>query len=165
MTLLITPEQLIERTQLSANIDVQKYKPYIEDVQTKFMGDLLGDTLKRKIIADFEADTLTAEYEETFKILQKIIIYETAAQYILFGQYNVSNGGIFKLTTDNGETVPATEVESLSKRYSTKAEIYVSEMERYLCSEGGKMPEYNTQDDNFDKRPQKGENSAITWSF
>jgi len=165
MTLLITPQELVERTQLSANIDVQKYKPYIEDSQVKWMGDLLGATLTRKIIADFEADTLADEYLAVFNILKKILIYETASQYILFGQYNVTNGGIFKLTTDRGETVPAEEVEGLSQRYSTKAQIYVSEMERYLCSEGGKIPEYNTQDDNFDKRPQKGQNSAINWSF
>lgn len=165
MTLLITPQDLVARTQLSANIDVQKYKPYIEDVQVKYMGDLLGDTLTRKILSDFEANTLANEYLKVYEILKNIIIYETAAQYILFGQYNVTNGGIFKLTTDKGETVPAQEVEGLSKRYSSKAEIYISQMERYLCSEGGKMPEYNTQDDNYDKRPQRGQNSAITWSF
>lgn len=163
MILLITPAELVENTQLSANVDAQKYRAYIRDVQVKYMGDLLGDTLTKKILNDFANGTISGTYLKTLNILKFIIIYETCAQYILFGQYSVSNGGIFKMTTDNGETVPATEVEALSKRYSAKAQIYVSEMERFLCSEGYKMPEYNTQDENYNKRPQRGTDTTISW--
>lgn len=163
MTLLITPAELIENTQLSANVDAQKYRSYIRDVQVKYMGDLLGDTLTNKILNDFDAGTITGVYQEVLDILKYIIIYETCAEFILFGQYNVSNGGIFKMTTDDGETVPAEEVEALSRRYSAKAQIYVSELERFLCSEGYSMPEYSTQDENYNKRPQRGTNDMISW--
>ncbi len=163
MILLIEPDDLHKRTQINANVDVQKYIPYIEDVQVKVMGDLLGDTLKNKILDDFDNDALTGLYEKVYKILKNIIIYQTASDYILFNQYHVSNGGVYKLTSEDTETVEVSEVESLSRRYYEKSQLYVSELNRFLCSEGGKIPEYNTQDETYNKRPQRGINDMITW--
>ena len=165
MALLITPEELTERTQIDANVDYDKYKFFIEDVQVKYMGDYLGSTLTNKILKDFKADPnfITGHYRKVLDILKNIIIYETASQYVLFGQYQITSGGIYKYTSDDAETVSTEEVEALSKRFASKAQIYVLQLERYLCSQGDKIPEYNTQENNYDKRPQKGTNDMITW--
>lgn len=163
MILIITPQDLVERTQINANVDVQKYKPYIEDAQVKYMGDLLGDTLKTKILTDYDTSALSGLYKKVYDILRNILIYETASQFVLFNQFSVGNGGIFKMTSDDAETVSSDEVEKLSKRYESKAQVYVTELERFLCSEGGKIPEYNTQDENYNKRPQKGLNDVTGW--
>lgn len=164
MILLITPEQIFERTQLDNNIDVSKLKPYIEDMQYKYLNTLLGDTLSRKIQDDFNNSTLANSYLEVYNIFVNILIYATASEYILFGQYQVTNGGIFKFNSDRGEVVASNEVEAFAKRYRTKAEIYISELERYLCSESANLPEYSVQDNNYDKRPShKG--SGNGWYF
>jgi len=164
MVLLITPEQIFERTQLDNNIDVSKLKPYIEDMQYKYLNTLLGDTLSRKIQSDFQADTLADSYLDVFNVFKNILIYATASEYILFGQYQVTNGGIFKFNSDRGEVVASQEVEAFAKRYRTKAEIYISELERYLCSETANLPEYSVQDNNYDKRPSR-QGSGSGWSF
>lgn len=164
MTLLITPEEIFSRTPLSSNVDATKLKPYIEDMQYKYLNSLLGATLTRKIISDFESDSLVDSYAVVFGLMKSILIYATVGEYILFNQYQLTNAGVYKFTSDSGENVTSNEAEALAKRYKSKADIYISELERYLCSTLANLPEYSVQDNNFDKRPsRKGEGSG--WSF
>lgn len=164
MTLLITPEEIFDRTPLHNNIDVTKLKPHIEDMQYKYLNSLLGATLTRKIIADFEADTLVDSYAVVFGLMKSVLIYATVAEYVLFNQYQITNAGVYNFTSDSGDNVTSSENEALSQRYKAKADLYISELERYLCSSVADLPEYSVQDNNFDKRPsRKGEGSG--WSF
>jgi len=165
MTLLITPQEVFNRTQLDNNIDASELKPYIEDMHTEYLNSLLGDTLARKIKADYTADSLANSYLEVFEIMKLILIYASAGEYCLFAQYKVSNGGIFKLTSQRGEIVSSSEVEALSKRYKSKAQVYISELERYICSNIANLPEYSTQENNWDKRPSRGRSQNSGWTF
>jgi len=164
MTLLITPQEVFNKTQLDNNVDITKLTPYIEDMHIQYLNTLLGDTLSRKIQADFASNSLTGAYLDVFNIMKNILIYATAGEYCLFAQYKVTNGGIFKFTSERGEVVASNEVEALSKRYKSKAEVYISELERYICSEIGNLPEYSVQDNNYDKRPSH-EGNTSGWSF
>jgi len=165
MTLLITPQEVFNNTQLDNNIDVSKLKPHIEDMHKQYFNSLLGDTLARKIASDFSNDTLTGSYLKVYEIMKDILIYTTAGDFILFSQFTITSAGTYKLTSNRGEAVSSNEAEALTKRYNSKAQVYISDLDRYICSNIANLPEYSTQENNWDKRPSRGRSQNSGWTF
>ena len=59
MILLITPQQVIDKTPFNGNIDYDKLVPCIEDAQVTDLEPLLGQLLFDKILDDYGDETLS----------------------------------------------------------------------------------------------------------
>ena len=96
------------------------------------------------IAADLTANetTLINDY------IQDALIHWTAAQWLPFAAYKVSNGGIFKHQPENSVSVDKSEVDSLAQKERDYAQYYTQRLIDYLCNYSSLYPEYSTNTKN-----------------
>ena len=152
MILLITPQQVIDKTPFNGNIDYDKLVPCIEDAQVTDLEPLLGQILFDKILDDFETETLSGLYLDLYnKFLVDYLIRASAKNYFLIGAYQVANGGIYKHTSENAEAISKSEVDFMMVQQRSKMEVYGLRMTRWLVY--NKIPEYLEYSDSVNARP------------
>lgn len=143
MQLLITREQLLERTPLNGNIDTDKLIPHMVTAQDIQAQEVLGTPLYDKIIADLVTDTLAGEYLTIYeKFIVPMAAHYTAANFYLFHAFEVANGGIYRHQSETGFTPDMPDVKHLSKEQENKAIFYRNRLVDYLCYYSAKFPEY-----------------------
>lgn len=139
--LLIRPSEITEFTPLGGNVDIDKYKPCILDVQITVIEPLLGTDLYEKIRTDFENDTLSGDYLVLYdSYLKPILRYQVFAEYTEIASYMVTNGGIFKHQPVDSQIVEKSEAQYLAQTHRTKAQTYIERAESWLCK--NPLPEY-----------------------
>jgi hypothetical protein len=139
--LLIRPSEITEFTPLGGNVDIDKYKPCIFDVQVTVIEPLLGTDLYEKIRTDFDNDTLAGLYLELYdSYLKPILRHQVFAEYVEICSYISSNGGLYKHQPTDGQIVDKNEVQYLAQTQRTKAQSYIQRAEDWLCKNN--LPEY-----------------------
>jgi hypothetical protein len=134
MILLIKASDLTKNTPLGGNIDVDRYTPCLWDAQLLKLEPILGEDLYNKICTDFSTNALTGDYLTLYtNYIKPFLIHATAENYLLIGAYQIANGGIFKHTAENAESVSKSEVDYLVVNQRSKAEAYAMRMEKWLC--------------------------------
>lgn len=132
--LFITPQEMTNSTILSGNTDTDKYLFCILQAQITTIEPLLGSELYDKIISDIEGSTLSGLYLELYTdFIKPITKNEALAQYIEIASYLVDNGGIYKRSGENVEVVAKDEVQYLSGKYKSLAQMYVGRFEKWIC--------------------------------
>jgi len=143
--LLIRPSEITEFTPLGGNVDIDKYKPCIYDVQIMVIEPLLGTELYNKIKTDFNNDDLSGLYLTLYSsYLKPILRHQVFAEYSEIASYMVDNGGIFKHQPTDSVVVEKSEVQYLSQTHRTKAQVYIERCREWLCENN--LPEYNRCD-------------------
>ena len=144
--LFVTPQEMTSSTILSGNTDTDKYLFCILNTQLTTIEPLLGSELYDKIISDIEAETLTGLYLELYAdFIKPITKNEALAQYIEIASYMVDNAGIYKRSGENVEVVDKDEVQYLSGKYKSLAQMYVTRFEKWICK--NPLIEYKTIQD------------------
>jgi len=144
--LFVTPQEMTSSTILSGNTDTDKYLFCILNTQLTTIEPLLGSELYDKIISDIEAETLTGLYLELYTdFIKPITKNEALAQYIEIASYMVDNAGIYKRSGENVEVVDKDEVQYLSGKYKSLAQMYVTRFEKWICK--NPLLEYKTIQD------------------
>ena len=139
--LFITPDELAKTTILGGNVDRDKYTFSILNVQITVIERLLGTYLYNKIVADIENNTLTGLYATLYNdYVKPITKYESCAEYIEVASFMLNNGGLFRHTADNSETVSKDDTYNLSQKYHGLAQMYVERFEKWICK--NPLPEY-----------------------
>ena len=129
-TILLRENELTKNTPLGGNIDVDKYVLAIADFQRIRVEEVLGETLYNKICLDFENDDLVDEYLTLYEdYLVPFIIHGSAMEYLLFGAYQINNGGITKHNPADSTSVDKTEIDYLVNQQRMKMEMYESRLE------------------------------------
>lgn len=153
---LVTSSEIAANTPMGGNVDPDKYTSLIIDVQDLVLEPVLGTKLYNKILSDFDSDSLTGVYETMFEnYIKQVMWHSVFAEYVKIGSIWVSNKGILKHLADNSETASQDEIDSIVKAYQSKADAYISRLERYLCDVN--VVEYdNSQDEDYDIDPNTG---------
>lgn len=146
--LMLKDNEITENTILGGNIDVDKYKFCIQDAQLSVLIEVLGEELYEKVRNDFEDDSLSGDYLVLYeKYINPFLIRQSAVEYLKIASYSVANGGVFKMTPQNGQAVEANDIDNLVSNYKHKADMYLSRLERYLCKVN--FDEYTSNTDNI----------------
>ena len=133
MTLLITPQQVVAKTPLGGNIDFDKIVPCIEDAQVTDLEPLLGQILYDKITADYQNNTLAGLYLTLYNdFIVDFLIHASAKNLLLVLAYQISNGGVYKHTAENADSVSKSEVDYLMVQQRSKQEVYGIRMQKWL---------------------------------
>ena len=80
-----------------------------------------------------------------------MLIHYAMADYLPFAAYQIKNGGVFKHTSENAESVSKNEIDYLVKKERDIAEYYTRRLIDYLDFNNSSFPEYstNSNDDIF----------------
>ena len=162
--LFISRTDLVKNTIVDSNVDTSKFIQFIKIAQEIHITNYLGSKLYDKISADIVADTLTGDYLSLVKdFIQPMLIHFAMVEYLPFASYQIKNGGVFKHTSENAESVSKDEVEFLVQKQRDFSEYYTRRFVDYICFNSTKFPEYlNNSGSDID--PDKDVNPT-NWVF
>ena len=143
--LFITRTDLVKNSIIDGNVDTDKYIQFIKVAQEIEIQNYLGTKLYDKIASDINSVpglagnylTLVNEY------VQPMLIWYAQAEYIPYAAYQIKNGGVFKHTSENAETVSKTEVDFLVQKARNTAEYYTNRFLDYMGENSNLFPEYS----------------------
>jgi len=152
---LVTQQEIVKNTPMGGNVDFDKYKSLINDVQDLILEPILGTKLYDKILADFDGGSLAGDYQTMFDdYIKQVMWHSVFSQFAQLGSLIVRNGGMYKHTSGDSELASESEVNSLVKAYQSKADAYIERLERFLCDKN--ITEYdNAQDEEYDIDPKR----------
>ena len=153
--LFIKPIDIKRNTIIDGNVDVDKFIQFIKIAQQIHVRNYLGSDLYNKISSDIIADTLTGDYLSLVNTyIQPMLIHFAMVDYLPFAAYQVKNGGVFKHSSENSETVSKNEVDYLVNKEREFAEYYTRRFIDYMANNQNLFPEYTTNS-NEDVYPDK----------
>lgn len=156
--LFITPTDLKQNSLLDGNVDTDKFIQFIKIAQQIHIQNYLGTKLYDKISQDITDGTLTGDYLTLVRdYVKDMLIHYAMVDYLPFSAYQVSNGGVFKHTSENSESVTKAEVDTLVEKHRTFAQFYTRRFIDYMTFNNNLYPEYNTST-NEDMYPDKDAN-------
>jgi hypothetical protein len=94
-------------------------------------------------------DTIGSGANANYKLLldtyiKPMHVHWSAVEYMPYIAYTVANGGVYKHTSENSESVSIEEVNVLTERSRTTAQWYTDRMISYLCNNSIDFPEYTS---------------------
>ena len=153
--LFIKPIDIKRNTTIDGNVDVDKFIQFIKIAQQIHVRNYLGSDLYNRISDDIIADTLTGDYLSLVNTyIQPMLIHFAMVDYLPFAAYQVKNGGVFKHSSENSETVSKNEVDYLVNKEREFAEYYTRRFIDYMANNQNLFPEY-TSNSNEDINPDK----------
>ena len=153
--LFIKPIDIKRNTIIDGNVDVDKFIQFIKIAQQIHVRNYLGSDLYNKISSDIIADSLSGDYLSLVNTyIQPMLIHFAMVDYLPFAAYQVKNGGVFKHSSENSETVSKNEVDYLVNKEREFAEYYTRRFIDYMANNQNLFPEY-TSNSNEDINPDK----------
>ena len=153
--LFITTQDIKRYSVLSGSIDPDKIVFYIEIAQDTEVQFYLGTKLLEKLQALIIAGTIGQPANSDYKTLletyvKPMTIYWALVQLMSFIPYTISNGGVFKHTSESSVTVDKDEIDFLVEKYRDLAQFYTNNFTNFMIYNQTTYPEYNANtDDDF----------------
>ena len=162
-TILIELSEIPKRTPLGGNIDTDKYRYCLEDVQKEILEPALGTKLYEKMKTDYP--TFAGDYVTLHtNYITPILINATAAEYMVSNAIVFDNNGAYKNAPDGAESVSIAEIESVAQNRRAKVDMDLDRMARFLSSKSDTIPEYAAnQDNDYDISKDSDINTGISW--
>lgn len=146
-----------ENSAVDENVDMKQINPTIWQCQIQHIQNVLGTKLYDKILSDISTSTLTGDYltlvdDYCSDALVYWVMYEVQIPLLFkFRDKNVS-----KKSSDNAFPISTKELSRIENRYKDKAEFFTKRISDYLCTNSALFPEYNTENEFDEVRPQDG---------
>lgn len=153
--IFISRTDLVKNSIIDGNTDTDKFIQFIKIAQEIEIQNYLGTDLYNKISADIIAGTLTGDYLNLVNdYVQPMLIWWAQVSYLPYAAYQIKNGGVFKHTSENSESVSKSEVDYLVGKARDTAEYYTRRFIDYMSFNSSTFPEYNSNSDS-DVYPDK----------
>jgi hypothetical protein len=153
--LFISRTDLVKNSIIDGNTDTDKFIQFIKIAQEIEVQNYLGTDLYNKISQDIIAGTLTGDYLNLVNdYVQPMLIWWAQVSYLPYAAYQIKNGGVFKHTSENSESVSKSEVDYLVGKARDTAEYYTRRFIDYMSFNSSTFPEYNSNSDS-DVYPDK----------
>jgi len=165
--LWITPANIKNNTSIEKNVEDSRLKQSILSAQNIHINEILGSTwfdfLSNKRTEEQTWTGLTSS-EQTFIdgyldfTLREFALYE----YLLEGNFNITNQSIEKQSGNNSISADLDEVRMLADRAKSRADFYRERCLKYLCDNSVQFPLYDANNQNlYPNRNSFGSNSII----
>ena len=143
--LFITRTDLVKNSIIDGNTDTDLFIQFIKVAQEIEIKNYLGTALYDKISTDINSVSgLSGNYLTLVnKYVQPMLIWYAQAEYIPYAAYAIKQGGIYKHTSENAETVSKTEVDFLVQKARNTAEYYTNRFLDYMGANSNLFPEYS----------------------
>ena len=142
--LFISRTDLVKNSIIDGNVDTDKFIQFIKLAQEIEIRNYLGTKLYDKLQADIAGSGVTGNYQTLLNTyIQPMLLWFAQAEYIPFAAYSIKNGGVFKGSSENAESVVKEEVDYLASKARDKAEYYTQRFLDYINNNSNLFPEYN----------------------
>ena len=142
--LFISRTDLIRNSIIDGSTDTDKFIQFIKVAQETEIKNYLGTKLYEKISTDISGSGVTGNYQTLLNTyIQPMLLWFAQAEYIPFAAYSIKNGGVFKGSSENAESVVKEEVDYLANKARDKAEYYTQRFLDYINNNSSLFPEYN----------------------
>lgn len=132
-TILLGDNDIAKLTNISGNVDLDKLVPFIYMAQQNKIKQMLGIPLYNKIMADYDADTLSGDYKTLYEdYIVDALVYFTAYFYWSVGHYQLDNNGAYRKTVENAETIDGDELIRAAKFFEQQGQVVVMGFEEYV---------------------------------
>ncbi len=151
-TLFINRTDLVRNSILSGSVDTDRFIQFIKiaqeiDVQ-QIMGTKMYDGLTAAIPnIDLPANARWKTVLDDY--IAPMLIWYAQSNYMPFAAYQIKNGGVFKHTSENAQSVDKNEIDFLVEKARTNAEWYSRRFIDFMSFNQTTYPEYtsNVNDD------------------
>ena len=156
--LFVTTADINKFTALNGSIDVDKYIQFIKVAQDIHIQGFLGTDLFNKINDDIVASSLASPYTTLLSTyIKPMVIWWGMVEYMPYAAYMIANKGVYKKTSENGESIEKNEVDFLIEKARDTAQHYTERFIDYICNNSATYPEYNSNS-NGDMYPDTNNN-------
>jgi hypothetical protein len=163
--LLISVQNIKDRTGLHNNVDEKLVNPEIKTSQDMYILPTLGSGLYNRLEAGVVANNLTAN--ENILIddyLADCLIYFVMSELPIGLSYQFYNKGLLRKGGENTENPSMQDMIDVANRYRARAEFYKERMIKYLQENQILYPEYLNFGSGIDAiRPDREGYSASIW--
>jgi len=165
--LFISVAELKKKSIIDGNVDSDKLLQFVEVAQDTHIQNYLGTNLYEKIQTLIVDATIGDVGNEDYKSLldnyiKPMLIWYSQSTILPFILFQVKNGGIYKHTSDNSESINKDELDYIIQRTRDNAEFYTKRFLDYICANSVLFPEYITNT-NGDMYPDKDVNYTGGW--
>jgi len=148
---------LKENSEIDENVDMKLLNPTIWRCQIQYMQNVLGTKLYDKILSDIEASTLTGVYltlvdDYCADALQYWVMYEVQIPLL----FKFRDKAVSTKNSTNSAPISTKELSRIENRFKDKAEFFTERISSYLCANESLYPEYDTENEYDETRPQEG---------
>jgi len=160
--LFISVDELKKNSIIEGNVDPKKIVYLIKVAQDTHVQNYLGGKLYTKLqnllINDEMNDAGNSDYKSLWTdYIKEMLIWYSQVEYFTFCSYQISNGGIFKHTSENSEQPTVEEISMLKSRAADIAQHYTRRFIDYMDFNNNLFPEYN-ETTNGEMYPDKDAN-------
>jgi len=160
--LFISIKDLKRKSIIDGNVDADKLVQFVEVAQDTHIQNYLGTDLYNKLQTLITGGTIddvaNADYKNLLNdYIKPMLIWFSQSAYLPFAMYQISNGGMYKHTSENSESVTLEEMRALLNRVTETAEFYTRRFVDYMSFNSTTFPEYTSNSDG-DMYPDKDVN-------
>lgn len=146
--LFITLDELKRKSIFDGNLDTDKLIQFVEVAQDTNIQLQLGTKLYNKLQADIISNNLTGNYLTLVNdYIKPMLIWYSQTAYLPFAAYQVSNGGVFKHSSENSVSVETEEINMLVNKAKDTAEFYTERFIQYMNFNSNLFPEFISNQD------------------
>lgn len=166
--LLISVNEVKKKVNFDGNIDDDRIVSSIETAQERHVENYLGTSLKRKLQSLLSGGTMDDPGNAAYKTLwldyvKPMMVWFTVETYLPWAMFKITNGGISKHQSETSVSASLSEMRILLQESRENAEHYTRRFIDYVCDNPEDFPEYVTQTNNSDMRPDRDVNFAGGW--
>ena len=142
--LFVSRKDIVSKTPIGGVVDADNLMQYIEIAQDLNIEPQLGTELYERLQNDIINNTLAGDYKALLTdYIKPMLIHFAAAEFLAYAAYKVANGGVYKHTSENGESVSKDEIDFLVEKQRKTAKVYEDRFNDYMCSNAStKFPEF-----------------------
>lgn len=147
--LFVTIKDIKQKSIIGGTVDPDKIVQFVEVAQDTHIQNYLGGKLYNKmqelIINDTIDDVANANYKNLLETYVKpMLIWFTQAEYMPFSAFQISNGGVFRHTSENSQVASMEEINMLTRSALETAEFYTRRFMDYMDFNSELFPEYTS---------------------
>ena len=150
--LFINRTDLVRNSILDGNVDTDKFIQFVKIAQQIDIQQIIGTKMYDGLTAAIP--TINAPENARWKTILDdyivpMLIWYAQSNYYPFATYQISNGGVYKHTSENSVSVDKNEVDFLVEKARTNADWYSRRFIDFMSFNQATYPEYtnNVNDD------------------
>lgn len=154
--LFVNVEYVRDNSMINGNVDNSVIEPFIKKCQDKYIEPILGTDLLEVMKTKVSGGTVTGAYKTLMdEYIQKTLVEWIVFEGLPFFNYKITNKAVSKKESDNSTASDLDEIKFLRQNVRDTAEYYSQRITNYLIANQSSFPEYTSNNDSDDIRPNK----------